>query len=71
MRYVGETVGWLIQEKKKKHYFQETHGAGKAVFHCVGGHNPGQVATPPQDVQMAHCLQSAGTDFANLNWMTG
>ena len=51
-------------------YSVQSIGADWAVSWAVG-HNPGQVATPTQDTQMAQSSQYAGTHFVDLRKMTG
>ena len=51
-------------------YSVQSVGAAKAVSWVIG-HNPGRVATPTQDTQMAQSSQQAGTHFVNLGRMTG
>ena len=45
-------------------------GAAEAVSWAIG-HNPGWVAIPTQDTQMAQSSQQAGAHFADLGRMTG
>ena len=66
------TLGYLLLYKTNPmgpHSVQNI-SAAKAVSWAIG-HNPGWVATPTQDTQMAQSFQQAGTHFADLRRMTG
>jgi len=51
-------------------YSLQSIGAAAAGSWAIG-HNPGRVATPTQDTQIAQSFQQAGTHFADLGKMTG
>ena len=51
-------------------YSAQSIGAAKAISWAIGN-NPGWVANPTQDTQMAQSSQQAGTHFSNLRRMTG
>ena len=51
-------------------YSVQSIGAAETVSWDIG-YNPGRVATPTQDTQMAQSSQQAGTHFADLRRITG
>ena len=68
MSYKHKAYGWNIHHPLGP-YSAQSVGAAEAVSWAIG-HNPGRVATPVQDIQMAQSSQQAGTHFANLGRMT-